>query len=175
MIQEDMEGARNLKLLLYAFETMSGLKINFEKTEVVLIQDDVMKQKDYADLFNCQMCKWPIIYLGAPVCARRITVAEMKFLDEKLKNKMGGWMGGSMSIGGRVIKIDSCLASTVVYQMSLGLLHKSNTESLEKHIRSFLWAGGTGKKRYHLVKWKLICKPRNKGGLGIKKTIFAQH
>ena len=35
-------------------------------------------------------------------------------------------------------------------------------------MRSFLWTGGTGKRKYHLVKWKLICKPRSKRGLGVK-------
>jgi hypothetical protein len=39
-IKDDVECARNLKLLLYTFESMSGLKINFEKSEVLLIQDD---------------------------------------------------------------------------------------------------------------------------------------
>jgi hypothetical protein len=39
-IQDGMESARNLKLLLYIFESMSGLKINFEKSEVLLIQSD---------------------------------------------------------------------------------------------------------------------------------------
>jgi hypothetical protein len=32
-----MEGARNVKLLIYLFEQMSRLKINFDKSEVVLI------------------------------------------------------------------------------------------------------------------------------------------
>jgi hypothetical protein len=36
LIQDDLEHARNLKLLLYLFEAMSGLKINFEKSEVML-------------------------------------------------------------------------------------------------------------------------------------------
>jgi hypothetical protein len=41
MIQkDDMEGARNLKLLLYIFECMSGLKINFEKSETMLVLED---------------------------------------------------------------------------------------------------------------------------------------
>jgi hypothetical protein len=31
LIQDDLEQARNLKLLLYLFEAMSGLKIYFEK------------------------------------------------------------------------------------------------------------------------------------------------
>jgi hypothetical protein len=35
-----MEGAINMKLLLYIFECMSGLKINFEKSETILVLDD---------------------------------------------------------------------------------------------------------------------------------------
>jgi hypothetical protein len=65
---------------------------------------------------------------------------------------MEGWMGGSMSIGGRIPKIDACLSNSAVYQMSLRLLHKSNI-GMEKPIRSFLCASTRGKRRYHLVKW----------------------
>jgi hypothetical protein len=50
---------------------------------------------------------------------------------------MCGWVGKSMSIGGRLIKIDACLSTVVVYQMSTRLLHKSNLEEIDKPIRSF--------------------------------------
>jgi hypothetical protein len=40
LIQDDLEQARNLKLLLYLFEAMSRLKINFKKSEVMLILHD---------------------------------------------------------------------------------------------------------------------------------------
>ena len=92
MLQDDVEGARNLKLLLYMFESMSGLKINFEKSEMMLIRRDEGKLQDYADLFNCQKGKWPIKYLGTPVSAGRIFVAEMAFLEDKVRKKMGGWL-----------------------------------------------------------------------------------
>jgi hypothetical protein len=38
----------------------------------------------------------------------------MKFLGEKTKKKMSGWVGNAMSIGGRVVKIDvqcGCLSN----------------------------------------------------------------
>jgi hypothetical protein len=167
-MKDDVESARNLKLLLYIFESMSGLKINFEKSEVLLIQPNDEKLQMYVDLFNCQIGSWPIKYLGTPVCARRITVSEMKFVEEKLKKGMEGRMSGSMSLGGRVTKIDACLSNSAVYQMSLRLLHKTNIEGMEKPIRAFLWASTRGKRRYHLVSWKLVCTPKSKDGLGIK-------
>jgi hypothetical protein len=54
LLQDDMEGSRNLKLLLYIFETMSRLKINFEKSETMLVLDDSEKLNEYVELFNCQ-------------------------------------------------------------------------------------------------------------------------
>jgi hypothetical protein len=35
-LDHDVEGAKNLKLLLCAFEQLSGLKINFHKSEIFL-------------------------------------------------------------------------------------------------------------------------------------------
>jgi hypothetical protein len=52
-MERDFEKARNLKLILSAFEQLSGLKINFHKSELycfVEAQDDV---SSYADLFGC--------------------------------------------------------------------------------------------------------------------------
>jgi hypothetical protein len=136
-MQDDMEGARNLKLLLYIFETMSGLKINFEKSETMLVLEDAGKLDGYVDLFNCQKGEWPFQYLGTPVCARRLSVAEMHFMGEKMKKSMGGWMGGAMSIGGRLIKIDSCLFNSAVYQMSMRLLHKTTIEEIKNLLGPF--------------------------------------
>jgi hypothetical protein len=36
-LKNDMEKVRNVKLMLYIFEQMSGLKINFEKSEIILV------------------------------------------------------------------------------------------------------------------------------------------
>ena len=45
-IQDDIDKAINLKLLLYMFELMSGLKINFLKSEVLCVGgDDTVLQK----------------------------------------------------------------------------------------------------------------------------------
>jgi hypothetical protein len=130
------EQAVNLKRMLYIFESMFGLKINFEKSEVMMVLEDDAKAQDFAALFNCQQGVWPIKYLGTPVCARRPTVAEMGFLGEKTKKKMSGWVGNSMSIGERVVKIDVCLSSidVLVYEIfhtsgpfsGLGVLIKRN-------------------------------------------------
>jgi hypothetical protein len=39
-LKHDLKKARNLKILLYMFEQMPGLKINFEKSEIVVVEND---------------------------------------------------------------------------------------------------------------------------------------
>jgi hypothetical protein len=42
-LEHNFEKARNMKLLLYTmFEKMSGLKINFNKSEILLLGEEVM-------------------------------------------------------------------------------------------------------------------------------------
>jgi len=52
--------------------------------------------------------------------------------------------------------------------MSVYLLSKSTVHQLDKIRRKFFWQGGGTKRKYHLVKWEIICKSKKKGGLGIK-------
>jgi hypothetical protein len=54
-----------------------------------MIQPDDDKMHQYTELFKCQTGSWPIKYLGIPVCARRIKVAEMKFVEDKMKKRDG--------------------------------------------------------------------------------------
>jgi hypothetical protein len=54
-LQPSLEKARNMKLLLYMYEQMAGFKINFKKSEVVLIGGDNDLAVQYAEFFNCQI------------------------------------------------------------------------------------------------------------------------
>jgi len=73
-----------------------------------------------------------------------------------------------MSIAGRTTLISSSLNNSPTYHMSVHLLPKTVINKLEKIRRKFFWQGGGTKRKYHLVKWEIICKSKKKGGLGIK-------
>jgi len=72
---------------------MSGLKINFDKSEVIIISQDERKTLRYAELFNCSTGQWPLKYLGVPVCGSRLHIKDWLQLDEKLHKKIGGMEG----------------------------------------------------------------------------------
>jgi hypothetical protein len=71
-----------------------------------------------------------------------------------------------MSIVGRSTLISSSLNSTPIYHMSIYLLPKAIVHKMDKTRRSFFWQGGGTKRKYHLIKWTIICKGKKKGGLG---------
>ena len=43
----------NIKMLMYLFEVMSGLKINYLKNEIFLVCADDETMRLYAEIFNC--------------------------------------------------------------------------------------------------------------------------
>ena len=82
-MEHDIEKAKNLKLILSAFEHLSGLKINFHKSELFCFgeaQDDVSL---YAEIFGCRQGQFPIKYLGIPIHYRRLTNVEWKMVEER--------------------------------------------------------------------------------------------
>jgi hypothetical protein len=111
-----------MKLVLYLYEMMSGLKINFTKSEVILINGDENKCVQMVDLFNCQIGFFPIKYLGVPVSPSKLHVKDWNPLVEKNEKKLAVWRGGTMSIAGRTTLINSSLTNTSFYQLSMYLL-----------------------------------------------------
>lgn len=54
-LTDSMDVARNMKLLLYMYEMMSGLKTKFSKSKIIMIHEDEAKYEQYAEIFNCQI------------------------------------------------------------------------------------------------------------------------
>lgn len=84
---------------------MSGLKINFNKNEVILINGDENKCIKMADLFNCQIGFFPIKYLGVPVSPSKLHVKDLAPIVEKNEKKLVVWKGGTMSITSSLISV----------------------------------------------------------------------
>jgi hypothetical protein len=63
-------GIANLKFLLLCFENMSGLKINFEKSEIMVTGVDPGEERRVADMLNCKLGTLPMRYMGLSVSDR---------------------------------------------------------------------------------------------------------
>ena len=77
-MENDLEEAKNMKLLLCAFEQLSGLKINFHKSEMFCFGEARDLGTEYSQIFGCDMGTLPFRYLGIPMHHRKLRNAEWK-------------------------------------------------------------------------------------------------
>src|SRR3954463_4940048 len=72
-MEHDLDKAVNLKLILSTFEKLSGLKINFHKSELFCFGGAQDAAAQYDQIFECEQGQFPIKYLGIPIHYRRLT------------------------------------------------------------------------------------------------------
>jgi hypothetical protein len=149
----------NLKFLLLCFEAMSGLKINFDKSEVVVMGFDPEERQRIADNLNCRLASFPVNYLGMPIRDSRILIKDLDPLVGRVKSKAEPWRGKFTSKGSKTVLINSCLASLPMYAMGLYLLPEGVHGDFDKELSRFFWQERNGRQKYHMVKWSDLCAP----------------
>ena len=71
-MDNDLERAKNMKLLLCAFEPLSGLMINFRKSKLFCYGAAKANQVDYVQIFGCDLGLFLFKYLGIPMHHRKL-------------------------------------------------------------------------------------------------------
>ena len=122
LIQYDELAVVNLKFLLMCFGNMSVLKINFHKSEVVVLGQPRVIQDRVGQCLNYKLGFLPMTYLGLPIADRKFTIEQWSFLVQKLADREEPSIGRFLSSGGRLILSNSYLASLPTYAMGLFLL-----------------------------------------------------
>jgi hypothetical protein len=91
LIQNTRLGLANLKFILACFELLSGLKINFHKSEVIVMGGDPEEQARVARLLNCRQGKFPFTYLGFTMTDHKLTIADMEPLVATMGKRAALW------------------------------------------------------------------------------------
>jgi hypothetical protein len=121
----------------------------------------------YAELFGYNQDEFLIRYLGILIHFQRLTNVELKIVEERLQLRLSSWKGKLLSIGGRLVLINSALSNMVLYMLSFFLLPKGVLSRLDFFRSRFFWQGDTEKKKYRLAKWSVACHTKDQGGLSI--------
>ncbi|RVW75239.1 putative ribonuclease H protein [Vitis vinifera] len=86
-----------------------------------------------------------------------------------MRRRLAQWKRQYISKGGRITLIKSTLASIPIYLLSLIRIPKAVAKRIERIQRDFLWGGGCLEGKVHLINWKVVCSPKEEGGLDIRK------
>jgi hypothetical protein len=170
MLQPDALGLANLKFLLLCFENMSGLRINFHKSEVMVLGSTDLEQEAIANLLNCKKGSFPFTYLGLPISDRAIKASDWGPLTTRVGRRADPWMGKFMSSAARLTLINACLSNLPLHAMGVYLLGEGVHAEFRKHRARFFWEANGPRRKYHWVRWEALCKPKSLGGLGIIDT-----
>ena len=82
--------------------------------------------------------------------------------------RLQGWKEKLLSQAGKEILIKSVIQAIPTYTMSCFKLLKGLIKELEMLIQTFWWGYSGDSRKVHWVKWKKLCKAKDRGGMGFK-------
>jgi hypothetical protein len=140
-MEHDLEQAKHMKILLCAFEQLSGLKINFHKSEMFCYGEAKYCSDQYSHIFGCGMGQYPFRYLGVPMNHKKLSNRDWKAVEERFQKKLSCWKGKLLSYGGRLVLINSVLSSLAMYMMSFFEVPKGILKKLDFYRSNFFGKG----------------------------------
>ncbi|WVZ84217.1 hypothetical protein U9M48_031271 [Paspalum notatum var. saurae] len=138
-LDHDLEKARNMKVLLCVFEKLLGLKINFHKSEIFCLGQAKECENAYSELFGCSSGSFPFRYLELPMHYRKLRNSDWRHIEERLEKRLIGWKGKLLSVGGRLVLINSVLSSLPMFMLSFFAIPKGVLRKLEYFRSHFFW------------------------------------
>jgi hypothetical protein len=165
-MQHGLEKALNMKLVLCIFEELSGLKINFHKSEVFCFGKAKQDEQSYIYLFGCEAGSFPFRYLGIPIHFRKLKNSEWKLLEERFEKKLASWIGKLLSYGDRLIFINSVLTSLPMFMLSFFEIPKGVRKRLKKFTQDFFGKVTDIKENIDSLVGTLFVDQKTKGVLG---------
>jgi hypothetical protein len=90
-MDNNLEHAHNVKLLLITFEQTSVQKINFHKSKLYCYGLANEREDHYSRLFICGIGLMPFTYLGIPKAHRRLRNSEWRWVIGRFKKRLSNW------------------------------------------------------------------------------------
>ncbi|GAU20543.1 hypothetical protein TSUD_131010 [Trifolium subterraneum] len=127
---------RALRAVLVLFETMSGLKVNFNKSVLVGVNIPDSWLGEAASALCCKVEKIPFLYLGLSIGGDPRRLVFWEPVLARLKSRLSGWKSRFLSFGGRLVLLKSVLSSLPVYALSF---FKAPSGTVPLKVSIFAW------------------------------------
>lgn len=141
---------RSIKAIFKEFELISGLKVNFHKSEVVGVNLEENFMESASQFLICSREKLPFKFLGISVRINSWRGKAWNAVVSSFKRKLSIWKSRLLSIGGKVTLLNSVLSSLVIYTMSFYRAPMKVLKELISIQSHFLWGGNEDKKMHQL-------------------------
>ncbi|GAU43492.1 hypothetical protein TSUD_92030 [Trifolium subterraneum] len=162
------EEEQSISHLQFADDTLIiGLKVNYNKSELIGVNVQSSWLCDAANTLNCKVGTFPTKYLGLPIGCDPRKIRTWEPVINSLRKKLSSWKCRSLSMGRRLVLLKSVLSALPIYFLSFCKVPPGIISSIESLFKKILWGGVKRQKRSIGLNGK-VCKPKQEGGLGIK-------
>jgi hypothetical protein len=136
---------RRFKKLLDKFLIAFGGKINCSKSKIYCWNISGHLQGEISIIFGFPLLvSWKYFkYLGMPIFLNSSIWQAWQEIMDKLAGRIQSWGARWLNPRGKIVLLKSVLSSLTIFQCAGLLPPRGMLEKISKHLRSFLWEGGT--------------------------------
>lgn len=139
----------------------AGMQISFPKSCLFAINlQDAFKQS-VITIFPLELrdlCQG-LTYLGYLLRPNAYLVNDWPWIVRKVESRILCWQNQKLSLGGRLVLLNSVLENLPIYWFSLAHFPMSILQLIQKLMFNFLWKGQSQFQGCHLVSWEIISRP----------------
>ena len=168
LMQADATQLHCLKALLHTFADATGLKVNYNKSNLISINVNDEKMEILTNTPNCKKGSFPFNYLGMPLGLFKPTMEQCLPLVSRVARKLVG-LSSFMTLAGTLLLVKSVLNSLIIYFMGCLDVPVTIKTQVIKYLRHCIWRGPDLEDHIPaMVAWSTLCRPKSQDGLGVK-------
>lgn len=155
-----IEEAVRWRSTLDCYLAASSQRINEGKSFIYFFNTPKIIQRRIAGILHFQIGTLPFVYLGIPLVVCSLPKLFWKGILDKFRNLVSHWTCRWLSSAGRVTLLKSVVQALPIYRCFVLSAPSSFIKDFDKLSRQFLWSGNLIHRKWSLVKWDVICRPK---------------
>jgi hypothetical protein len=144
------------------------MALNLDKSKLYFFNTSVVVQNHISRLLGIPKSSLPSNYLGIPLTGEPAHSISWDSLLLSISNRLNNWTFRPLNIAARLVLLKSVLQALPTYLFTALAAPKSGYSSHQELTTQLPMAWTPTYKKWALVGWDKLCKPKALGGLGIR-------
>jgi hypothetical protein len=152
--------ATKLKSILSDFMEASGMLLNLDKSTLYFFNTPFAVQNHISRLLGIPKSSLPSTYLGIPLMGEPTHSISWDNLLLSISHRLSNWTFRPLNIAARLVLLKSVLQALPTYLFIALVAPISVIRAIRGLQRNFLWHGHQANKKWALVGWDKLFKPK---------------